>query len=181
MDKRKRKQRVINHIRNVNLEIDYDKLAKAFAKVTNEEAQANQTQFDKMKQKVSLKTFVKNVIDIVFNRKQQNSDTTASLFAKSISIIFNFCAISGLVFFVYDMITMYNIIKTSENIKQIIICVFIAVLFGVICLTMSLIFRGIANEIKLERDRNYIVSVFSGIVSFAALIVALVALFKGVG
>ena len=32
-----------------------------------------------------------------------------------------------------------------------------------------------------EKDRNYIISVFSGIVSFAALIVALVALFKGVG
>ena len=32
-----------------------------------------------------------------------------------------------------------------------------------------------------EKDRNYIISVFSGIVGFAALIVALVALFKGVG
>ena len=30
-------------------------------------------------------------------------------------------------------------------------------------------------------DRDYILSVFSGILSFAALIVALVALFKGVG
>ena len=32
-----------------------------------------------------------------------------------------------------------------------------------------------------EKDRNYIISVFSGIVSFAALKVALVALFKEVG
>jgi hypothetical protein len=38
-----------------------------------------------------------------------------------------------------------------------------------------------AKEIEKENDRNYIISVFSGIVSFAALIVALVALFKGVG
>ena len=38
-----------------------------------------------------------------------------------------------------------------------------------------------AKEIETEKDRNYIISVFSGIVSFAALIVALVALFKGVG
>ena len=37
------------------------------------------------------------------------------------------------------------------------------------------------KEIETEKDRNYIISVFSGIVSFAALIVALVALFKGVG
>ena len=38
-----------------------------------------------------------------------------------------------------------------------------------------------AKEIVIEKDKNYIVSVFSGIVSFAALIVALIALFKGVG
>ena len=40
---------------------------------------------------------------------------------------------------------------------------------------------NIAKEIETEKDRNYIISVFSGIVSFAALIVALVALFKEVG
>lgn len=33
-------------------------------------------------------------------------------------------------------------------------------------------------KLKKETDRNYIVSVFSSIVSFAALIVALVALYK---
>ena len=38
-----------------------------------------------------------------------------------------------------------------------------------------------AKEIEREKDKNFIVSVFSGIVSFAALIVALVALFKEVG
>ena len=38
-----------------------------------------------------------------------------------------------------------------------------------------------AREIEKEKDRDYVVAVFSGIVSFAALIVALVALFKGVG
>ena len=37
------------------------------------------------------------------------------------------------------------------------------------------------NKIETEKDRNYIISVFSGIVSFAALIVALVVLFKEVG
>ena len=36
-----------------------------------------------------------------------------------------------------------------------------------------------ATEIKRETDRNYIVAVFAGLVSFAALVVALVALIKG--
>ena len=37
------------------------------------------------------------------------------------------------------------------------------------------------HEMAKEKDRDYVVAVFSGIVSFAALIVALVALLKGVG
>jgi hypothetical protein len=48
-------------------------------------------------------------------------------------------------------------------------------------LTFALLLRASANEFDKEKDRNYIISVFSGIVSFVALIVALVALFKGVG
>ena len=53
-------------------------------------------------------------------------------------------------------------------------CVFVIFL-------LSWILWKSAKEIETEKDRNYIISVFSGIVSFAALIVALVALFKGVG
>lgn len=36
-----------------------------------------------------------------------------------------------------------------------------------------------ATEIRREKDRNYVVAVFAGLTSFAALIVALVALIKG--
>ena len=53
-------------------------------------------------------------------------------------------------------------------------------LFVVLVLYCFLLWKS-AKEIETEKDRNYIISVFSGIVSFAALIVALVALFKGVG
>ena len=59
------------------------------------------------------------------------------------------------------------------------IFVIIALIF--VILVFSLIFRASANEIATEKDRNYIISVFSSVVSFAALVVALVALFKGVG
>ena len=55
------------------------------------------------------------------------------------------------------------------------------VAFVVIVGMFSLIFRAAANEMAKEKDRDYVVAVFSGIVSFAALIIALVALLKGVG
>ena len=57
---------------------------------------------------------------------------------------------------------------------------FAMALFVVLLLYSFLLWKS-AKEIETEKDRNYIISVFSGIVSFAALIVALVALFKGVG
>ena len=57
---------------------------------------------------------------------------------------------------------------------------FAIALFVVLVLYSFLLWKS-AKEIETEKDRNYIISVFSGIVSFAALIVALVALFKGVG
>ena len=53
-------------------------------------------------------------------------------------------------------------------------------MFLVLVLYSFLLWKS-AKEVETEKDRNYIISVFSGIVSFAALIVALVALFKGVG
>ena len=49
----------------------------------------------------------------------------------------------------------------------------------VIVAVYSLIFRGAANDIKYEEDRNYIVAVFSGIVSFVALIISIIALYRG--
>ena len=56
--------------------------------------------------------------------------------------------------------------------------VFIA-LVCVLLFLLSVLFRGAANDLKSEKDRNYIVALFSGLTSFAALIVALVALIKG--
>ena len=65
----------------------------------------------------------------------------------------------------------------AENIFQIIYTIAIIVML----ILYPLMLWKSAKEIETEKDRNYIVSVFSGIVSFAALIVALVALFKGIG
>ena len=53
--------------------------------------------------------------------------------------------------------------------------------FALLLPLLALIMRGIANEIGREKDKDYIMAAFSGIVSFVALIVALIALFKGVG
>ena len=55
------------------------------------------------------------------------------------------------------------------------------IIFALLLPLLALIMRGIANEIGREKNKDYIMAAFSGIVSFVALIVALIALFKGVG
>ncbi len=53
-------------------------------------------------------------------------------------------------------------------------------LICILLFLISIMFRGAANDIKCEKDRNYVVALFSGIVSFVALIVAIMALLKDV-
>lgn len=62
---------------------------------------------------------------------------------------------------------------------QIVINVLIAIIIlitTVIFLLYMLVLLGAANDIEHEKDRDYVINVFSGLVSVAALIVAIVAL-----
>ena len=52
---------------------------------------------------------------------------------------------------------------------------------AVICVMVGLFayrLEGAADEIKKERDKYYIVSIFSGLVGFVALVIAVIALLK---
>lgn len=51
-------------------------------------------------------------------------------------------------------------------------------LICILLFLISIMFRGAANDIKCEKDRNYIVSLFSGIVSFVALVISVIALYQ---
>ena len=110
---------------------------------------------------------------------------TSGLLSGLIALAFNGLALLGLIVFVCGIVAIANIIKscvwTSKLIANNIATISFMVAFIVIVGMFSLIFRAAANEMAKEKDRDYVVAVFSGIVSFAALIVALVALLKGVG
>ena len=129
--------------------------------------------------------FWKAVWLIIGNKKQTDGSLTAELFGGIISAFFNIMAILGVVVSVIGLIgiilTAISMEWSAKNAFAYIFAILIAIAIIVTILVLSLIFRAAANEMQTEKDRNYIVSVFSGIVSFAALIVALVALLKGVG
>ena len=158
MAKKKDKPQVVNNIQELNLEIDYDKLAEAIVKANSQlDAEANKS-----------KKF------------------TSGMFSISVFVILRVIALLGwivaftlLIGSINTFIEMsWNDFSTiSGNIFQIIYSITITVLL----VLYPLMLWKSAKEIETEKDRKYIISVFSGIVSFAALIVALVALFKGVG
>ena len=157
MAKKKDKPQVINNIQELNLEIDYDKLAEAMVKA--QEKSENEA-----------------------NRKKFTSGT----FAIIISLAFRGVAIFGWLIALVTPIAIINMAKSfvwnevNVVIGNVFSIAFAVALFVVLILYSFLLWKS-AKEIETEKDRNYIISVFSGIVSFAALIVALVALFKGVG
>ena len=157
-NKNKGKPQVINNIQELNLEIDYDKLAEAIVKAQEKsEDEANK-------------------------KKKYTSGT----FATIISFAFRAVSVVGWLVAILVSVALVNIVPSLvwtgvgiifSNVAAILL---VLVLLIILALYSFLLWKS-AKEIETEKDRNYIISVFSGIVSFAALIVALVALFKGVG
>lgn len=157
MGKKKEKPQVINNIQELNLEIDYDKLAEAIKK-------ANESSTEK-----------------------QNSYISAvlaywiTLFFKGFSIL---CWIISLSTFSETCRVYCNQEKWVSVDASIGANIFsIVILFSIIAalIVYGVILWRASEEIAKEKNKNFVIAVFSAMVSFAALIVSLVALFKGVG
>ena len=176
MRKRRRNITIINN------EIDYDKLTKAIVDA-NVQKNVEDNEY-KNKEKLTFYGFFKLIYYIVFNKKQSNGTMTSGLLSGLIALAFNGLAILGLIIFVCGIVAVVKIVRScvwkSEFIANNLATISLVVAFVVIVGMFSLIFRAAANEMAKEKDRDYVVAVFSGIVSFAALVVALVALLKGV-
>lgn len=183
MDKNTRRHR--RNITIINNEFDYDKLAEAIVKAQRKAEESTDKTDVLSKEKLTFKKFWELVKCIVLNKSQSNGTMTSGIFGGLLTAVFNLLAIIGCVVVFFGIIAFIVFCKNltwswaiaSGNISVIVL--FISML--VMILMFALLFRGAANELAIEKDRNYVVSDFSGVVSFAALVVALVALYKGVG
>lgn len=152
--KRNRKVVVHNHIN----EIDYDKLAEAMVKA-------------------------QDISEVEENKKRK---FTSGSFAMLIMIAFYVFSIFVALLaasLILALVVSWNTLQWdgSTNIVVSILTIAFCIVFAIVLGLYAVLLWKSAKEIETEKDRNYIISVFSGIVSFAALIVALIALFKGVG
>ena len=140
----------------VNIEIDYDKLANAIVK-TNEKIKEEDKNED------------------VFTRKAFSVLTALLLYIISIAGFI----IDGLLLI---RVVMYSIEKLNWiGFNNIFESFSISLLFSVIVLSIGLlsyIIIKMGKDIEKSRDKYYIVSVFSALSCFMALIVALIALFN---
>ena len=175
MAKKNDKPQVINNIQELNLEVDYDKLAEAIVKAQNAlTIQENDCEDEE--------SFLDKAIDGKIPKGKFFSQTLS----KIMQGFFYVLAVVSVLFVLYfGWMVIYYLHAVSwdgfENISENIF--FIALLGLLIIFDVVFVFFTvkIANEIGEEQDKNYIISAFSSVVSLVALIVALVALFKGVG
>ncbi len=179
--RRKRRSTIIKNIESVNMEIDYDKLAEAIVKANNKQ----NTEHTKLEEinlsaKEKFRILRKGIVQIIKCKNKTESALTTSFFAMLVSFLFRAVAIFGVFAFVALISGLIDTCSgmTWAGLQFIpnIFTILTTILIGIAILMYSLVIWGSATEIENEKDKNYIISVFSGIVTFVALIVALIAL-----
>ena len=158
MAKKKNNTTVVNNIDSVNVEIDYDKLAEAIVKA---------------QEKSDNNRYGSPYTSTTFALMISHSFRVIAVVAFPISLLFGF-------WLSYTIVNELLVVGWCKYIAYGITFVLSALVSYILGLFAVLFWKS-AKEIKVEKDKNYIVSVFSGIVSFAALIIAVIALVKGVG
>lgn len=171
---RKNRRNII--INNYNNDIDYDKLAQAIIKAQNQQTE------DEFKPEEKI-DFFKGLWLILSNKKDTNGIFTISLFSMFTSLLFKVIAIIGFVLgpaiIVVTIHSTIELIKVGNNVFFTILTAIAFIAVSIFMIVFMVIVWGASNEIDKEKDRNYVISVFSGIVSLVALIVAIIALLKG--
>lgn len=129
-------------------------------------------------------SFWKAAWGMIKGERQGDENYTARFMAEILSAGLNLLALIGVITVAVGIIATVHIAVTTLNWKgEEIYTNVVAILCVLFCIVIvalySLIFRGAANDIRFEKDRNYIVAVFSGIVSFVALIISVIALYRG--
>lgn len=130
------------------------------------------------------RSFWRNIRDVITNKNDTDGQYTKATLVGLMSGVLNTMAIILCLLAVVGICVTFHQAYiadwgTINLFFSNVVAFVILILFCLVALIFALVLRGFANEIEREKDKNYIVSVFSGLTGFVALIVALIALFKG--
>ena len=135
-------------------------------------------------ERISLLVLLKRIWLVLADKADTNGNMTSVAFAAITSMVFKLIACFGFLVVVASIWALCTQVRDMawtaiDLILKNVYSIVLESMLLIVIFLYSVIMWGSANEMKREQDKNYIVSVFSGVVSFAALIVALVALVKG--
>ena len=122
--------------------------------------------------------------EISTNEANKSNKYTSGTFATLIILAFRGLSIAGWITILAIAISVWNAREMFQwndfpNIFASVCTLLLMLGFTSVLGLYSILLWKASKEVESERDRNYIIALFSGVVSFAALIVALVALVKG--
>lgn len=174
--KNKLKNKPAANNNTATLEIDYEKLADAIVKAQQKAAEPKEEPDNQGKPK-----FFKSFWLLL--RGKLNTDDQLSMGTLALLLRFMFCFISiiGMLFagyLIYDLVTvliLMNWDQTAVIVENVFILLGYAV-FIPFAVIISVLFYAISKEIEKSKDKHYVASFFSCVVSLAALIISLVAL-----
>lgn len=177
---KKEKAAVVNNIKELNLEKDYDKLAEAIVKAQEK------AKDEKTKSGTNGKPrFFSAIWSIIKGEKSKDGRFLSAPFAIIISAVYRIIAIFGIIAVVLLLIATVLALRQVSwlgwNIASNIMGILFALTMSITVFLYMVLFWGAANDVRHEKDKNYVISVFSGLVSVAALVVAIIALYKGIG
>ena len=199
MAKKKEKSQVINNIENLNLEIDYDKLAQAIvkAKQIEEENAAQKKAADLEEWKRSLGVnkhedkkgiekkiyvFCNNVKVffnlIFFSKKKKVQVSMTSAFMQSITAAF-FHVIKDILWIL--SLAFIGICIYHGNMAFGLLNYVYCIGFAIIAFMLASIFRLMAIETEQITERERVLGVFTAVMSVIPMIVTIVTFFKEVG
>ena len=186
----KQPKNITNHYHNVfrsTIEIDYEKLAKAMVKAqqeAEEQKEIERQQEENKTKKLSVCETLKIIWLIIVNKAESNGNMTAIFLGGILSLFFNLIALFGVGISILGIVASVIVIKeftwSLETMPDNVISITLCVCFELFIAVIAFVFRCIANEIEKEKDRNYVIAVFSAVVAFAALVVSVVDAFKEV-
>ena len=169
-----------NNVNKVIVEIDYNKLAESIIKIQNKEKEFTKSTGQKKK-------LFKTICDIIRNVEDTEDKMTIGAFSFVLEFFFKATAVVSCLFsiiycffFIVSVWKNLSLVCNCENIINAIFVTLFILSLVVIILLFCVLLWGTGNEISKEKDKNYIMSVFSGVTGFIALIVALIALFQKV-
>ena len=198
MGKKKEKAQTINQIQNLNLEIDYDKLALAIVKAKRIEKENEELAKAKAlaewrasvgyKEHNEKKGLLKHVFrfgnraKVVFNimfisKKKHIATSPISAFIQELtSLFFKLCCWGFTLLAITFAVAMVYHPDMTFAINEYITCG----LFAILSFMLSRVFRLMAIEIDQMSNREQVLGVFTAVISVFPLVEKVVELFQGV-